>query len=182
MVEEFHTNRIGNPRPDRLGFLPQGHEEILDPSWLKPNANRDLATRAAFSLALKTRTRGGYLAVGEPALHAVMRMWLQVAGVKAGKVLRGEIAEKDFPRMTYAAGRIASSGLVFSDQDVTKKNIRLATREFIEEGQLEFVVVDDPDVETLRGLGMLPEQEHWRIRMEFREAVRGTEVMMILPG
>lgn len=182
MVEEFHANRTEQPRPDRLRFLPPDHEQSPTPSWLKPNANRDLAARAAFSLALKTRAKGGYLAVGEPALHAVMRMWLLVAGAKACKVLRGDIEEKDFPRLTYAAGRIASSGLVFSDQDVPKKKIRQATRKFIEDSQLEFLVVDDPDVETLRNPELLPEQEHWRIRMEFREAVRGTNVMMILPG
>ena len=39
-----------------------------------------------------------------------------------------------------------------------------------------------PDVETLSDSSLLPELESWRIRMEFREAVRGTNVMMILPG
>ena len=97
-------------------------------------------------------------------------------------MLRGDIEEKDFPRLTSAAANIACSGLVFSDQDVPKKKIKQATRQFIEDSQLEFLVVDDPDVETLRNPGLLPEQEHWRIRMEFREAVRGASVMMILPG
>ena len=180
LVEKFHANRTRNPRPDRLGYLSQGHDHPPPPSWLKPNANRDLAARAAYSLARKTRTKGGYLAVGESALDAVIRMWLLVAGVKAGKVLRGDIEEKDFPRLTYAAGRIAGTGLVFSDQDVPREEIAQATRQFIEDGQLDFLVVDDPDVETLRNPELRP--EHWRIRMEFREAVRGTKVMMILPG
>ena len=152
------------------------------PSWLKPIANRDLAARVAFGLALKTKAKVGYLAVGECSLHALMRMWLLAAGVEASRILRGDVEEKDFPRLTSAAGKIACSGLTFSDQDVPKKKIQQATRKFIENSQLEFLVVDDPDVETLRNPELLPEQEHWRIRMEFREAVRGTSVMMILPG
>ncbi len=111
-----------------------------------------------------------------------MRMWLLVAGVEASRILRGDVKEKDFPRLTSAAGRIACSQLTFSDQDVPKRKIQQATRQFIEDSQLEFLVVDDPDVETLKNPELLPEQEHWRIRMEFREAVRGTNVMMILPG
>lgn len=182
MVEEFHANRTQNPRPDRLRFLPSDQDQSPPPNWSKPNASRDLAARVAFSLARKTGARCGYLAVGEPALHAVIRMWLLVAGMKAGRVLRGDIEEKDFPRLISAAGKIAGSSLVFSDQDVPKKKIRETARKFIEESQLEFLVVDDPDVETLSNPSLLPEMERWRIRMEFREAVRGTNVMLILPG
>ncbi len=182
MVEEFHINRTEKPPPDRLRYLSQDHDQPAPPSWLKPNANRDLAARVAFSLARKTRANVGYLALGECALHALMRMWLLVAGVKAGKVLRGDIEEKDFPRLTSAAGKIACSQLAFSDQDVPKERIAQTTRKFIEDSQLEFLVVDDPDVETLSDPEQLPELERWRIRMEFREAVRGTKVMMILPG
>ena len=182
LVEELHANRNERCTLKRSRWLPLDPEPTTTPSWLKPNANRDLAARVAFGLALKTKAKVGYLAVGECALHALMRMWLLVAGANAGKVLRGDIEEKDFPRLTHAAGSIACSGLVFSDQDVPKKKIRQATRQFIEDSQLEFLVVDDPDVETLRDSNLRPEQEHWRIRMEFREAVRGTRVMMILPG
>lgn len=119
---------------------------------------------------------------GNRRLHALTRMWLLVAGVEASRILRGDVQEEDFPRLTAVAGRIGCSQLTFSDQDVPKKKIRQATRKFIEDSQLEFLVVDDPDVETLRNPALLPEQEHWRIRMEFREAVRGTSVLMILPG
>lgn len=133
-------------------------------------------------MALRTTSRVGYLAVGECAIHAVARMWLLVAGIKASSVATGKLAKDDFPRLTSVAAKIACSGLVFSDQDVTKKKIQQATRQFIEDSQLEFLVIDDPDVETLRNPELLPEQEHRRIRMEFREAVRGTSVMMILPG
>lgn len=182
LVEEFHANRSARRLPNRSRWLPQAPEPAPATVWLKPNANRDLAARVAFGLALKTKVRVGYLALGECSLHALMRMWLLVAGVEAGKVLRGDIEEKDFPRLTSAAANIACSGLVFSDQDVPKKKIRQATRKFIEESQLEFLVVDDSDVETLRDPSLLPEMENWRIRMEFREAVRGTNVMMVLPG
>ena len=182
LVEELHANRNEQRPLKRSRWLPLDPEPTTTPSWLKTSANRDLAARVAFGLALKTKTKVGYLAVGECALHALMRMWLLVAGAKPGKVLRGDIEEKDFPRLTSAAATIACSSLVFSDQDVPKKKIRQATRKFIEDSQLEFLVVDDPDVETLRNPELLPEQEHWRIRMEFREAVRGTNVVMILPG
>ena len=182
LVEELHSNRNEQRPLKRSRWLPSDPEPTTTPSWWKPNANRDLAARVAFGLALKTKAKVGYLAVGECALHAMMRMWLLVAGVKASRILRGEVKEKDFPRLTSAAGRIACSQLTFSDQDVPKKKIQQATRQFIEDSQLEFLVVDDPDVETLRNPELLPEQEHWRIRMEFREAVRGTRVMMILPG
>ena len=182
LVEEFHAYRSERHPPQRSRWLPLDPEPTTTPTWLKPNGNRDLAARVAFGLALKTKAKVGYLAVGECALHALMRMWLLVAGVEASKILRGDIQEEDFPRLTAVAGRIAWSGLVFSDQDVPKKKIRQATRKFIEDSKLEILVVDDPDVETLRNPALLPEQEHWRIRMEFREAVRGTSVSMILPG
>ena len=182
LVEELHSNRNERHPQKRSRWLPLDLEPTTTPIWLKPNANRDLAARVAFGLALKTKSKVGYLAVGECALHALMRMWLLVAGVEASRILRGDVEEKDFPRLTRAAGRIACSKLTFSDQDVPKKKIQQATRKFIEDCQLEFLVVDDPDVETLRNPKLRPEQEHWRIRMEFREAVRGTSVMMILPG
>jgi len=182
LVEEFHGNRSERRPPKRSRWLSPGPEPTTTPSWLKPNANRDLAARVAFGLALKTKTKVGYLAVGECALHALMRMWLLVAGVEASRILSCEVEEEDFPRLTSVVGRIASTYLIFSDQDVPKKKIQQATRQFIEDSQLEFLVVDDPDVETLRNPNLRPEQEHWRIRMEFREAVRGTNVMMILPG
>jgi len=43
-------------------------------------------------------------------------------------------------------------------------------------------VVDDPDVPTLKSDSLPTEQEHWRIRMEFREAVRRSRVELYLPG
>ena len=182
LIEGFHTRSSARRSATRSRWLPPAPAVITTPSWLKPNANCDLAARVASGLALRTNSRVGYLAVGECAIHAVARMWLLVAGIKASSVATGKLAKDDFPRLTRAAGRIACSQLTFSDQDVPKKKIQQATRKFIEDSQLEFLVVDDPDVETLRNPKLLPEQEHWRIRMEFREAVRGTNVMMILPG
>lgn len=182
VVEDLYSSRGRKSPATTHRCLPPKQEDRPVPNWLKPNANRDLAVRAALGLALKTRVKGGYLALGEPALQAVMRMWLMDSGVKPEKALRGEIEEKDFPRLTAAAGRIACSKLVFSNQDVPKHRITQTTRQFIEDSQLEFLVVDDPDVETLSDSSLLPELESWRIRMEFREAVRGTNVMMILPG
>ena len=161
LVEEFHANRSEQRTPKRSRWLPPDPEPAATPSWLKSNANRDLAARVAFRLALKTKTKVGYLALGECSLHALMRMWLLVAGVEASRILRGDVEEEDFRHLTAAAGRIACSGLVFSDQDVPKKKIQQSTRQFIEDSQLEFLVVDDPDVETLRNPALLPEQEHW---------------------
>ena len=133
-------------------------------------------------MALRTNSRVGYLAVGECAIHAVARMWLLVAGIKASSVATGKLAIDDFPRLSMVGGKLSVTSLMFSDRDVPRRKIKHATRQFIEDSQLEFLVVDDPDVETLRNPELRPEQEHWRIRMEFREAVRGTNVMMILPG
>jgi len=179
LVEEFHVNKRAQAQPTRSGWHL---ESTVATSWLKPNDSRDLAARVAFGLALKTKATVGYLAVGECALHALVRMWLLAAEVDASKVLAGEIAEDEFPRLTMAAERIANARLVLSDRDVSKKKIQQTTRQFIEDSRLEYLVVDEPDVETLRDPTLFPEQEHWRIRMEFREAVRGTNVMMILPG
>ena len=47
---------------------------------------------------------------------------------------------------------------------------------------LQALVVDEPNASTLRNPKLLPDVDHWRVRMEFREAVRGTDVMMVLPG
>ena len=179
LVEEFHVNKPAQAQSTRSGWQL---EATVGTSWLKHSDSRDLAARVALGLALKTKATVGYLAVGECALHAMMRIWLLAAGVDASRVLAGEIAEEEFPRLTMAAERIANARLVLSDRDVPKKKIQQATRQFIEDSQLEYLVVDEPDVETLRDPTLFPEQEHWRIRMEFREAVRGTNVMMILPG
>ena len=182
LVEEFHRVSHGL-RPvhasRRAAPLP---EQPAKPVWLKPNANCDLAGRVALGLARKTGARVGYLAVGECAVHAVARLWFQFANVDAGKVPVGELEETDFPRITRAAGRIATATITFTDRDVPARRIRQTTRQFIEECRLEYLVVDDPDVATLRNPKLSRDMDRWRVRMEFREAVRGTEVTMILPG
>lgn len=62
------------------------------------------------------------------------------------------------------------------------KEARAQAKEFIEQAGLQVIVVDEPDAPALRNDGLLPEIDRWRVRMEFREAVRGTNVTMILPG
>lgn len=60
--------------------------------------------------------------------------------------------------------------------------IQETPRRLIEDSQLDCLVVDDPDVPTLKSAGLPTEQERWRIRMEFRESVRGSRVELYLPG
>lgn len=182
LVEEFHSVRAG-PNQHRAGSgVAVSPEEHLTLGWLKPNANCDLAARVAWELVRTGKGRIGYLALSEPAVHAVARVLFSMAKVNADKVPVGGLAEMDFPRITAAAGKLAFSPLLFSDCDVPVNRIQETTRRFIEHSELDCLVVDDPDVPTLKSEGLPAEQEHWRIRMEFREAVRGSRVELYLPG
>jgi len=182
LVEDFHSAPAGR-NPHRAGpgvaVSPGEHVKL---GWLKANANCDLAARVARELVRKGNGRVGYLALSEVAVHALARVLFSMAKVDASKVPAGELAEMDFPRITAAAGKLAFSPLVFSDCDVPANRIQETTRRFIEHSQLDCLVVDDPDVPTLKSEGLPAEQEHWRIRMEFREAVRGSRVELYLPG
>ena len=182
LLEELHlwghTGRTGGPSR----WLPLNQVSGQPPSWLVAHGNRDLAARVAFGLARKTSSKVGYLAVGECAIHAVMRMWLLMAGVEAAKVQAGELEDAEFVPLVVVAGKIAKSNLIFSDQDVPPGSIAQIAGQFIEENQLGFLVVDDPDVATLRNPELPREEERWRVRKEFQEAVRGTGVGLILPG
>lgn len=183
LIEEFHTVRAGGSQPRAcpdMAVSPQEH--VVKLGWPKPNANRDLAARVARELVRHGKGRVGYLALGETAVHAVARVLFQIAEVDPSKVPTGDLAETDFPGITAAAGKLAFRPLIFSDCDVPASRIQEATRRFVEHSQLDCLVVDDPDVPTLKRVGLPPEQEHWRIRMEFREAVRGSRVELYLPG
>ena len=181
-IEEFHIE-AGQPQASRSSlqrWTRPGNSSA--PVWLRPNANCHLAARVTAGLLRADRGPIGYLSLGEPAVHALARVLFVMARVDASKVPAGELAEMDFPRITAAAGKLAGSPLVFSDRDVPARRIPETTRRFIQEAQLDCLVVDDPDVPTLRRPEVLEEQERWRIRMEFREAVRGTAVELYLPG
>ena len=136
----------------------------------------------AANRVLNSKDKVGYLAAGECAVHAMARIWLLLADANREAIASRGVEKDEFPPLIKAAEALRDSSLVVSDQDLLGGEITMATRRFIEQSQLQIVVVDDPDVETLRDPNLLPELENWRIRMELREAVRGTNVTMILPG
>lgn len=181
LMEEYLATRPKSPvatayRSDVLLSLPP------PPVWLKPHVHRDQAARMAANRVLNSKDKVGYLAAGECAVHAMARIWLLLAGANREAIASRGVEKDEFPPLIKAAEALGDSSLVVSDQDLSEGQITMATRRFIEESQLQFMVVDDPDVEALRNPQLLPEVERWRVRMEFREAVRGTNVTMILPG
>lgn len=182
LIEEFHAVRAGWSQPRACPDMAVSPQEHVKLGWLKPNANCDLAARVVGELVRKGKGRIGYLALSEVAVHALARVLFSMAKVDGSKVPAGELAEMDFPRITAAAGKLALSPLVFSDCDVPAHRIQETTRRFIEHSELDCLVVDDPYVPTLKSEGLPTEQEHWRIRMEFREAVRGSRVELYMPG
>jgi len=156
----------------------------LTPGWLLPHPQRDLAARIAGQLAGYASLRVGYLPVGECAAHAMARICLRTAAVNPTVLVERDLstATAEAQRLVKAAARLALSNLALHDRALVAKDVRAQTKEFIEQAGLQVIVVDEPDLPALRNDGLLPELDRWRIRMEFREAVRGTNVMMILPG
>lgn len=156
----------------------------LTPSWLLPHPQRDLAARIAGQLAGYASLRVGYLPVGECAAHAMARICLCTAAVNPTVLVERDLstATAEAQRLVKAAARLALSNLALHDRALVAKDARAQTKEFIEQAGLQVIVIDEPDLPALRNDGLLPELDRWRIRMEFREAVRGTNVMMILPG
>ena len=154
------------------------------PGWLRPHPQRDLAARIAGLLAASTSQRVGYLPVGECAAHAMARICLRTAEVNPTVLVERDLstATAEAQRLVRAAARLALSKLVLHDRALVAKDARAQTKEFIEQAELQVIVIDEPDLPALRDDGLLPELDRWRTRMEFREAVRGTNVMMILPG
>lgn len=154
------------------------------PGWLRPHPQRDLAARIAGQMAASTSLRVGYLPVGECAAHAMARICLRTAAVNPTVLVERDLsaATPEAQRLTRVAAGLAHSALTLHDRALVAKEARVQTREFIEQAGLQVIVIDEPDLPALRNEGLLPELDRWRIRMEFREAVRGTNVMMILPG
>jgi hypothetical protein len=181
LMEEYLANRPKEPvasayRSAVLLSLP------LPPVWLTPHVHRDEAARVAVNQLLNSKDKVGYLAAGECAVHAMTRIWLLLAGANLEAIASRGVEKDEFPPLIKAAEALKDSSLVVSDQDLSGGEITMATRRFIEQSQLQVLVIDEPDAPTLRDNGLLPELDRWRTRMEFREAVRGTNVMMILPG
>jgi hypothetical protein len=152
------------------------------PGWLQPHPQRDLAARLAGALALRNSLRVGYLAVGECAFHALVRICLQTGGISRSALEDRGLTKEESQRLVGKVAKLALSKLVLHERAVYRDEVRIQTKEFIKEANLEVIIVDEPDVPTLRDLKLSRELDHWRVRMEFREAVRGTNVMMILPG
>lgn len=160
---------------------------VLDfpaPVWLRPHPQRDLAARIAGQLAASSSLRVGYLSVGECAAHAMARICLRTAAVSHTVLVERDVskATEEAQRLVRAAARLALSDLVLHERALVPKEAWAQAREFIEQAGLQVIVVDEPDAPAMRNDGLLPEIDRWRVRMEFREAVRGTSVMMILPG
>lgn len=154
------------------------------PGWLRPHPQRDLAARITGQLAASTSLRVGYLPVGECAAHAMARICLRTAAVNPTVLVERDLstATAEAQRLVTAAARLALSALTLHDRALVAKEARAQTKEFIEQAGLQVIIIDEPDLPALRNDGLLPELDRWRTRMEFREAVRGTNVMMILPG
>ena len=163
---------------DRLG----GVRAASKPTWLVPHANRDLAAALAFRMAMRSEGRVGYLALGESACSALVRIWLLAAGVDRSQLELGSLPGQAFILLVRVMVKISKSPLVILDRDVPKKRIRKTTQTLIADYELKSLVVDDPDVRELRSEATTPEMDRWRVRMEFREAVRGTNVCLMLPG
>ena len=158
-------------------------QQSAAPSFsIRPNANRDLAARVAFALAVRAKRRVGYLVFGETPVCAVMRMWLLAANVSCEDATSGDIAEIAFPKLTRTAAVIANSYLWFRSGEIRREHIRQVTNEFVRGSHLEFLVVDDVECEALRQIGVPPELDGLQIRREFAEAVRKLSVTAILPG
>lgn len=159
-------------------------QDYPTPGWLRPHPQRDLAARIAGQLTANRSLRVGYLAVGECAAHAMARICLRTAAVNPTVLVERELSTStsEAQRLVSAAARLALSKLVLHDRAVVAKEARAQTQAFIEQAELQAIVIDEPDLPGLRDDGLLPELDRWRVRMEFREAVRGTNVMMILPG
>lgn len=152
------------------------------PGWLRPHPQRDLAARIAGALTRWRSLRVGYLAVGECAAHAMVRICLQAGGISRAALEDRDLTQEETQRLVRAAGALACSNLVLHEQAIRPKEAREQTKEFIEQAGLQVIVVDEPDVPALRNPKLLSEVDRWRVRMEFREAVRRTNVAMFLPG
>lgn len=154
------------------------------PGWLRPHPQRDLAARIAGQLAANRSLRLGYLAVGECAAHAMARICLRTAAVSPTVLVEQDLSAStsEAQRLVNAAARLALSNLALHDRALVAKDARAQTKDFIEQAGLQVIIIDEPDALALRNDDLLPELDRWRTRMDFREAVRGTNVMMILPG
>jgi hypothetical protein len=84
--------------------------------------------------------------------------------------------------LVNAGARLALTNLGLHDLARVAKDARAQTREFIEQAELQVIVIDEPDAPALRDDSLLPELDSWRTQTEFRDAVRGTNGVMILPG
>lgn len=112
------------------------------------------------------------------------RICLRTAAINPTVLVERDLssATVEAQRLVTAAARLALSNLALHDRALVAKDARAQTKEFIKQAGLQVIVIDEPDLPALRNDGLLPELDRWRIRMEFREAVRGTNVMKILPG
>lgn len=177
-IEEVLLNHQARREANRHGV----ELDYPTPGWLQPHPQRDLAARITGMLATRSSWRVGYVTVGECAGHALARICMQTGGISRSALEERGLTKEESQRLVMAAANLACSRLVLHERAIRREEARAQIKEFIEQAGLQAILIDEPDVLTLRNPRLSRELDHWRVRMEFREAVRGTNVMMILPG
>ena len=107
--------------------------DCATPGWLQPHPQRDLAARLAGALALRNSLRVGYLALGECAAHAMVRICLQTGGISRSALEDRELSKEETQRLVLRATDLAYSKLMLHEQAVNRNEVRAQTKEFIKE-------------------------------------------------
>ncbi len=140
------------------GFLDLDQKTAgLQPSDLVIIASRPSMGKTAFVLniaqyvAMQTQTAVGIFSLEMAKEQLVMRMLCAEARVDNAKVRAGYLAERDFPRLAMAAGRLAEAPIYIDDtpgQNVLE--LRAKARRLKRETNLGLIIIDY--LQLMRGL------------------------------
>lgn len=146
-LEEAHKNQgmTGTPTgfadlDDKLGGLQRGSLVILAarPSMGKTALAMDFARHAA----LRHSKRVGVWTLETPDVDLGKRLLGAEAGVDLSEVAKNKAAPADWAKLSAAAGKISTSGLVIYDCASSLQQIRADARRAAAKGGLDMVVVD----------------------------------------
>jgi replicative DNA helicase len=157
-IEEFHQNQGRIPGIstgfidwDKLtGGLKPGEMTVL--AAFPGIGKTALALNVAEHVAIDQKLPVGIFSLEMSAESLVMRMLCSRARVNLRNVVDGFLAERDFPKLTGAASKIANSLIHLHDiSDLSVEEYRAESRRMVKEHGVKLIVVDYLQLLTASG-------------------------------
>lgn len=148
-IEEYHNNQgktvgisTGFPDLDKMTTGLNGGEMIVIAA--RPSCGKtSLAMGIAENVAIDQNIPVGVFSLEMSAESLVLRMICSRSRVSMNHVREGFLAERDFPKITSAAGRINSAPIIIDDScGITDMELRAKARRMHQQHGIKLIVID----------------------------------------